>query len=84
MSASNVERREDLLDKLRNRTIRTDEAIELRGLLENEKNRAIDLGDIAAIFAVTILLGFVAEYITKGNFDLRRILGLGPPRKKRR
>lgn len=62
------ERRDYLLDKLRAKTLDEEEAIELRMMLENEKKNAISIGDIAVVLAIAILLGLLADYLSKHKF----------------
>jgi hypothetical protein len=75
MDNDQISRRDYLLDRLRDKTIERDEAIELKNILEKEKSEAINVGDIAVIIGLTILLGLVLEYLSKKKFNLRDILG---------
>lgn len=76
-----IHRREHLLDKLKNHTIEKDEAIELRNLLQKEQSEATTLGNLAIVIGTSILLGLLADHLSKNKFDLGRILGF---RKSRR
>jgi ApbE superfamily uncharacterized protein (UPF0280 family) len=73
------DRREYLLDRLRAKEITPTEAVELRQILEKEKKTAINLGDIALVFAVTIMLGLLADHLSKSKFSF----GFGANKRKK-
>jgi uncharacterized membrane protein (DUF373 family) len=52
---------------LRDRTLTQDEAIELRKILEIEKERAISLNDVIAIGAILFLLGAVVLFLSENK-----------------
>ena len=55
-----LRRREYLIQRLRDRTIRPEEAQELRMMLEEERNQAMDVNDVLALFAIAGLLLILA------------------------
>ena len=70
MSTNNLfERREYLLDKLRKKTLDTNEISELQQILENERNRGINIGDVAIVMGALIILGLIADYTSKKKFN---------------
>jgi hypothetical protein len=78
MSTNNLfERREYLLDKLRKKTLDTNEISELQQILENERNRGINIGDIAIVMGALIILGLIADYTSKKKFNWKNLFGLG-------
>lgn len=70
-----INRREYLLDKLKNHIIEKSEAIELQNILQREQTEATTLGNLAIIIGTSILLGLVADHLSKNKFDLRGIFG---------
>ena len=80
-----VNRKNYLLDKFRNDQIDVEQAIELRNLLEQEKNQASSIGDLILVLSISMLLVLVADYISKEKSILRSISGFFFPkhRKKR-
>jgi hypothetical protein len=75
-----IGRREYLLDRLRDKSITWDQAIELRNILEDEKQRAFKLGDVAVLLGVLILLGLVLDYLSKNK--LSHIFGFKSNKKR--
>lgn len=80
-----VNRKNYLLDKFRNDQIDVEQAIELRNLLEQEKDQASSIGDLILVLSISMLLVLVADYISKEKSILRSISGFFFPkhRKKR-
>jgi hypothetical protein len=64
LTREQIRRREELTIKLRDRTITPDEAVELKNILELEKQKAITINDIFAIGAILFLLAAVASFLS--------------------
>lgn len=79
-TSDDISRREYLLDRLRDKSITWDQAIELRNILEDEKQKAFKLGDVAVLVGVLILLGLVLDYLSKNK--LGHIFGFGSNKKR--
>ncbi len=63
-------RREYLLDRLKDKTITENEALELQKILYDERNRAahgIGERDAFIVLGAGILLGLVADYLSKNK-----------------
>ena len=73
-----LRRREELTLRLRDGTINRQEAEELKQILEYEKEQAINLNDILAIFAIAALLFAVASFISndKKKRKKRKLFGI--------
>jgi uncharacterized membrane protein len=73
-----LRRREELTLRLRDGTINRQEAEELKQILEYEKEQAINLNDILAIFAIAALLFAVASFLSndKKKRKKRKLFGI--------
>lgn len=56
MTAQEIERRQQLTDKLHNGTLASDEVAELKTILEKERDRAIYLDDWMALYTIHYFL----------------------------
>jgi hypothetical protein len=63
LNVNEIQRRNDLAQKLKQGEISLDEAHELRTLLEREKTTIARHGNCLPFFAVTFLIGYVDEYL---------------------
>jgi hypothetical protein len=79
-----VNRKNYLLDRFRDDQIDVKDAIELRNLLEQEKDEASSIGDLILVFSISMLLVLVADYISKEKSILRSISGFFFPKHRRR
>ncbi len=77
-----IDRREYLIDKLKNHTIEKDEAIDLQNILQREQSEATTLGNLAVIIGTSILLGLIADYLFKNKFDIFKIFGSKKSKRK--
>lgn len=77
-----INRREYLLDKLKTKTINDNEPIELRDILQREQSQTTNLGNLAIVIGTNILLGLVADYLSKNKFDLGKLFGFRKYKKK--
>jgi hypothetical protein len=57
-----INRREELTLKLSDKTITREEAEELKMILEKEKEKAIEIDDMLALFAIHVLLMVIESY----------------------
>ena len=53
-----------MLAKLKSRTLKQNEAAELRTILEKERKKAATLGDIVAVIIIGILIAAVISLLT--------------------
>lgn len=65
LTPDQIRRRQELTQKLSNRTLTQYEAEELKQLLEIEKAQATTLGDFLGVLAVGVLLALVLDYLFK-------------------
>ena len=63
LTPEQIKRRQELTQKLRDRTLMQYEAEELRQLLEIERTQASSLGDFLGVLAVVVLIGLVLDYL---------------------
>jgi hypothetical protein len=63
LTPEEVERRQELTEKLRTRTLTRSEAEELKILLEKERVQATSLGDVIAIIGIVFLIGLVIAFL---------------------
>lgn len=64
LTLEEIQRRQDLTEKLKTHVMSVSEAEELKQLLEKEKEHATSLGDVIAILGIAFLIGLVIAYIT--------------------
>ena len=64
LTPEQVVRKEELTQKLQRQIITIDEAIELRHLLEAEKQEAVSLGDLVKALGIIFLIGLVIAFLT--------------------
>ncbi len=64
LTPDQITRKEELTHKLQMGIITTDEAIELRHLLEQEKQNAVSFGDFAKALGIVFLIGLVIAFLT--------------------
>ncbi len=62
-----INRRKFLFDKFLNDDINVKDAKELRHLLLIEKNEIVKQGDFKALFAISLLIGHVEEFLRKNG-----------------
>jgi hypothetical protein len=63
LSSEEIQRRRDLISKLKEETLNPDEAKELVSLLDKEKGIALEEGgDCMLVFAILSLISYVNEY----------------------
>jgi hypothetical protein len=62
-----VAKREYLLDKLTNKTLTENEALELQKILNDERNRAVHFGEALVVLGTGILLSVIADYLSKNK-----------------
>jgi hypothetical protein len=71
MSQDNlIARRDYLINKLRDKTLTNEEAIELQRILKDERNKAVHgvgESDAFIVLGAGILLGLVADYLSKNK-----------------
>ena len=82
LSPDEINRRDILLNRFRNEHISKEDAVELRRLLEREKNEAVQVGDVLLVIGISLLLALVIEYISKQRFHLSDLFKLGSKGKK--
>ncbi|HEY7079962.1 MAG TPA: hypothetical protein VH500_09690 [Nitrososphaeraceae archaeon] len=63
LSSEEISRCDILLSRFRNEPISKDDAQELKLLLENEKEYAVEAGDILLVFGISLLISLVVEYL---------------------
>ncbi len=63
LTLEEIQRRQELTEKLKTHVMNVNEAHELKQLLEKEKEQATSLGDIIAILGIAFLIGLVIAYI---------------------
>ena len=64
LTPQQLQRKEDLTQKLGIKVLNPNEADELKGLLEEEKKEAVSLGDLAKALGVIFLLALLVAYLT--------------------
>ncbi len=71
LTRDEIIRREELTLKLSDKTITREEAEELKMILEKEKEKAVSLNDMLALFAIGVLsiavIGFLTELDNKNK-----------------
>ena len=72
LTPDEIEVRDCPIDKFRNAPLTVPEAQRLETILEKEKRQAIELGDIALLFGVVLLLGVVIDYLSKQKSSWRK------------
>lgn len=73
LTPGEIQIRDRLIDKFREGPLTISEAEALRDILEKEKRQAIELGDIALLFGVVLLLGVVIDYLSNQKKGWRRL-----------
>jgi len=64
LTPQEVVRRVELTEKLKTKVLGTNEADELKVILEKEKKKATTGGDLLAVLAIAFLIGLVIEYLS--------------------
>jgi len=64
LTPEQIQRKHELTQKLETKVLTLPEADELTGILEQEKNDALSLGDLVKALAVIFLIGLVVAYLT--------------------
>ena len=64
LTPQQLQRKEDLTQKLEIKVLNPSEADELKGLLEEEKKEAVSLGDLAKALGAIFLLALLVAYLT--------------------
>lgn len=67
MSDNETRRKNELLQKLQERTLSMDEHNELQNIMERERNNASRSGNWTVFFGALLLLAALAAYL--GNYD---------------
>jgi hypothetical protein len=73
LTPNEIGMRDHLIDKFRDGPLTVPEAEELKCILEREKRQAIELGDIALLFGILLLLGVVIDYISNQKSGWRKL-----------
>ena len=73
LTPGEIQIRDRLIDKFREGPLTISEAEALRDILEKEKRQAIELGDIALLFGIVLLLGVVIDYLSNQKKGWRRL-----------
>jgi hypothetical protein len=73
LTPGEIQIRDRLIDKFREGPLTISEAEALRDILEKEKRQAIELGDIALLFGLVLLLGVVIDYLSNQKKGWRRL-----------
>jgi hypothetical protein len=73
LTPNEKESRDNLIEKFRTNPITISEAKELKRILEKEKQQAIEVGDIALLFGIGLLLGVVIEYLSNSEGFWKKI-----------
>lgn len=73
LTPGEIEIRDRLIDKFREGPLTISEAEALRDILEKEKRQALELGDIALLFCIVLLLGVVIDYLSNQKKGWRRL-----------
>ena len=63
LTPQQTRRKNELTLKLQTKVLTPPEADELKGILEQEKNDAITLGDLGKALAVILLIGLVVAFL---------------------
>jgi hypothetical protein len=71
-----METKNILIEKFRTQDLTVPEAQELKRILEKEQQQAIQVGDVALIVAIGLLLGTVIDYLYSKRSWFKRILGI--------
>jgi len=64
LTPQQIQRKNELTQKLQTTVISPPEASELKIILEQEKKDAVSLGDIAKAIGLILLIGLVVAYLT--------------------
>jgi hypothetical protein len=73
LSPHEIQMRSNLLRRFREGTLSTTEAVELKRLLEREKEEVWDSGDLLLLFVIIMLLGFVIAFLGNKEVDLKSL-----------
>ena len=73
LSPDEINKRDFLLNKFNVGPLTRQEAEELKRILEKEKQRAIELGDIALIFGIALLLKAIMDFLSEKKNPLKRL-----------
>jgi hypothetical protein len=73
LTPEEIRERERLLNKYESGELEIHEAERLKKILEKEKQRAIELGDILLIFGIALLLTSIIDYLSDKKNPLRKL-----------
>ena len=73
LTSTETETKDHLIEKFRTGSLDIHEAEELIRILEKEKQQAIELGAIALLFAIALLLGVVIDYLSNKKSFWKKI-----------
>jgi hypothetical protein len=65
VTEDNLERKSELLEKLKQGTINRNEAQELKVILEREREDASRQGNALLVLGIALLLGFLVQYLSE-------------------
>jgi len=64
LTIEEIQKRQELTEKLKTKVLTVNEGEELKKLLEKEKVQATSLGDIIAVLGIAFLIVLVIEFLT--------------------
>ncbi|MGH9953653.1 MAG: hypothetical protein ACRD5J_18715 [Nitrososphaeraceae archaeon] len=73
LTPDEIRLRDSLIEKFRLGPLEVLEAEELIRILEKEKKQAIQLGDIAFLFGIAMLLGVLIDYVSNKKSFWRKL-----------
>ena len=73
LTPEEIKERERLLNKYELGELEVREAERLKKILEKEKQRAVELGDIVLIFGIALLLTSIIDYLSDKKNPLRKL-----------
>ena len=76
LSTDEINTKNRLIEKFRSSDLTIQEAQDLRRILEKEREQAAQIGDVALVFAVGVLLGTVMDFLYKKRSWFRKALGI--------
>ncbi|MBI5146784.1 MAG: hypothetical protein HZA84_06140 [Thaumarchaeota archaeon] len=63
LTIEEIQKRQELTEKLKTKVLTVNEGEELKRLLEKEKEQATSLGDIIAVLGIAFLIGLVIAFL---------------------
>ena len=64
LTIEEIQKRQELTEKLKTKVLTVNEGEELKKLLEKEKVQATSLGDVIAVLGIAFLIVLVIEFLT--------------------